>query len=418
MRPLPSRILVAVVLVALGVALPAQPALAFFSDVPADHWAHDAIDYVAWDNPWMQDYGADEFRPDELETRSFVARTLVTVFAPDEPIDPTITFSDLPEDDEFFPFANVAVKLGWIKLNGDEWNGDSTVKANKFDKALILAIGELDVAIDGLANVHQKDGDVYDVGGLFPYMQLSRWLDLRYDHDEEDEDLQKASKMPRAEVAYSLWMAVTLPAYEISDANTTFADVELPGKLNDTKLGLTRYGLDQLGYPYIWGGEWKKKSPDGYCCGTQPQGGFDCSGFAWWVLKENEDGYDAEQFRDYEGFTLPERTSSLMAEAAPDRIGYGDLKVGNLMFFASNGGGGWDDVDHVGIYLGENWMIHSTDGGPQLQWTADGWYHDNFVWGRQLSSGSLGPQGPGRGPATRGFGYAGDLTAGEPAVAP
>jgi hypothetical protein len=417
MRPLPSRILIAVVLVSLGVAIPAQPAYAFFSDVPSDHWAHDAIDYVAWDNTWMQDYGAEEFKPDALEPRSFLARTLVTVFAPDEPIDPTITFTDLPEDDEFYPFANVAVKLGWIKVNGDEWNGDSTVKASKFDKALILAIGEFGDAIDGLANIHQKDGDVYDVGSLFPYLQLARWLEFRYDQDDEDEDLQKATKMPRAEVAHALWMAVTLPAYKIADAGV-FNEVELPSLTDETKEALTAYSFDQVGYPYIWGGEWKKKSPAGYCCGSQPQGGFDCSGFAWWILKKYESGYDAEQFRDYEGYSLPERTSSLMAEAAPDRIDYEDLKVGNLMFFASNGGGGWDDVDHVGIYLGENWMIHSTDGGPQLQWAGEGWYFDNFVWGRQLTSAGLRPQVPGRGPAMPGSGLAGDPTAGEPAVAP
>jgi NlpC/P60 family len=105
-----------------------------------------------------------------------------------------------------------------------------------------------------------------------------------------------------------------------------------------------------------------------------------------------------------------------MAKAAPDKIAFDDLKVGNLMFFASNGGGDWDDVDHVGIYLGENWMIHSTDGGPQLQWAGEGWYYDNFVWGRQLTKGSLLPEGPGRGPVT--IGFVGDPTAGEPAVAP
>jgi cell wall-associated NlpC family hydrolase len=416
MRPLPSRILIAVVLVALGITIPAQPAFAFFSDVPSGHWARDAVDYVAWDNTWMQDYGVEKFKPDELETRSFLARTLVTVFAPDEPIDPAITFADLPETDDFYPFANVAVKLGWMdKVSGDDWNGDGAVKGNQFDKALILAIGEFDDAIDGLANIHQEDGDVYEVGGLFPYVQLSRWLDLRYDHDDEDEDLQKTSKMPRDEVAYSLWMAVTLPSYKISDAEV-FNDVALPSLTNETKAALTDYSFDQVGYPYIWAGEWHKKSPSGYCCGSQPQGGFDCSGFAWWMLKKNESGYDAEQFRDYEGYTLPERTSSLMAKAAPDKIAFDDLKVGNLMFFASNGGGDWDDVDHVGIYLGENWMIHSTDGGPRLQWAGEGWYYDNFVWGRQLTKGGLLPEGPGRGPVT--IGFVGDPTAGEPAVAP
>lgn len=392
MRPLPSRIILATALITVAVVLPAQPAFAFFSDVPAGHWAHDAIDYVAWDNTWMQDYGPEEFRPDELETRSFLARTLVTVFAPDEPIDPAITFSDLSEDDEFYPYANVAVKLGWI-TSGDAWNGSNTIKGSVFDKALILAVGGLDAAIAGLENIHRKDGGVYDVETRFAYVQLARWLDLRYDHDDEDQDLQKNTKMPRDEVAYALWQAVLVSSYEIDDANATFDDILLPGKLNATKQGLTQYGLDQVGYPYIYAGEWHKKSPAGYCCGTQPQGGMDCSGFVWWVLKKNEGGYDAAQFRDYTGYTISERSSSSMAEAAPVHIAFDDLKVGNLMFFAGNGGNGWDDVDHVGIYLGENWMIHSTGGGPQLEWVADGWYYDNFVWGRQLSL-SAGPRLP------------------------
>jgi cell wall-associated NlpC family hydrolase len=419
MRPLPSRIVLAVALLMVVLVLPAKPALAFFSDVGTGHWAYDAIDYVAWDNTWMQDYGTGEFKPDELETRSFLARALVTVFAPDEPIDPTITFSDLPEDDEFYPYANVAVKLGWMAQgSGDSWNGELPIKGSKFDKAIVLAIGGLDLAIGGLESIHQGDGDVYDVEPRFAYVQLARWLDLRYDHDDEDADLQKDTKMPRDEVAYGLWMAATLPSYRITDASV-FNDVALPSLNDSTKLGLTQFSLDQVGFPYIWAGEWNKKSPVGYCCGDQPQGGFDCSGFTWWVLKKNEGGYNAAQYRTYSGYTLPERTSSLMAEAAPNRIAYEDLKVGNLLFFASNGGNGWDDVDHVGIYLGWDWMIHSTGGGPQLQWVAEGWYFDNFVWGRQLVTKGLGPMPPGGLGANRVMGgTVGDPTAGEPAVAP
>lgn len=407
MRPLPSRIVLAVALTTVAVVLPAGPAFAFFSDVPAGHWAHDAIDHVAWDNTWMQDYGTDEFHPNELESRNFLARTLVTVFAPDEPIDPEITFADLSEDDEFFPFANVAVKLDWMTKVGDTWSGDNSVKGSKFDKALILAVGGLDVAIAGLENIHRKDGGVYDLETRFAYVQLARWFGLRYDHDDEDQDLQKNATMPRDEVAHALSQAVLLSSYQIDDANATFADVLLPGKLNDTKLGLTQYGLDQVGYPYIYAGEWHKKNPPGYCCGTQPQGGFDCSGFVWWVLKKDEGGYDAAQFRDYTGYAIAQRTSSSMAQAAPVHITFDDLKVGNPMFFASNGGNGWEDVDHVGIYLGENWMIHSTGGGPQLEWVGDGWYHDNYVWGRQLTVGAS--------PRLPGFRAA---RAGEPAVAP
>jgi len=151
---------------------------------------------------------------------------------------------------------------------------------------------------------------------------------------------------------------------------------------------LTQYAINQVGYPYIWGGEWNKASPVGYCCGTQPQGGFDCSGFVWWTLKKYEDGYNAAQYRVYPGWSIHDRSSSYMAENAPTHIAFANLAIGNLMFFASDGGPTWQDVDHVGIYVGNNWMMHSTDGGPQLQYVGSGWYYDNFVWGRGLKANS------------------------------
>ena len=64
------------------------------------------------------------------------------------------------------------------------------------------------------------------------------------------------------------------------------------------------------------------------------------------------------------------------------------------MFFASNGGHTASDVDHVGIYAGNNWMIHSTGGGPQLEWTGDGWWYSHFVYGRPLRGASMGPGSP------------------------
>jgi cell wall-associated NlpC family hydrolase len=170
-----------------------------------------------------------------------------------------------------------------------------------------------------------------------------------------------------------------------------FTDITLPALDESTSGGqvrqrFTQFALQQVGYPYIWGGEWRAESPSGYCCGYQPQGGFDCSGFSWFVLKKYEDGYNAAQFRAYPGWSIHERTSSTMAEYAPVHIAFANLQIGNLMFFASNGGKTWQDVDHVGIYIGNNWLAHSTSGGPQLAWVGDGWYRDHFVWGRGLRS--------------------------------
>jgi len=373
--------------VVVATLIPAEAAFAF-TDVPADYWDYTAIHYVASTHSWMRDYGNTQFRPTTRETRSFLARTLVTVYAPNERIDSKITFSDLSRTDPFYRFANVSVKLGWLqKYSGDRWAGGSSVPRSLFDQAIILAMG-LKAQARGLANIHESDGTNYDVSGRWPHMQLASFLGLHYNHKDETKDMQISTLIHRDEVAYSLYTALKLPSWEL-DNSTKFDTVSLPA-LDARNAGqkvqhqLTQYALNFVGYPYIWGGEWNVKSPSGYCCGYQPQGGFDCSGFVWWVLKKNEDGYDAAQFRVYPGWVVHERTSHDMAHMAPSQIPFSKLVIGNLMFFASNGGHNWTDVDHVGMYIGNNWMMHSTGGGPQLQWVGSGWYRDHFVWGRGL----------------------------------
>ena len=65
---------------------------------------------------------------------------------------------------------------------------------------------------------------------------------------------------------------------------------------------ITAFSFEWVGYPYIYGGEWYKASPPGYCCGAQVKGGFDCSGFAWWLLKKaGENGYNNGSIRGYAG---------------------------------------------------------------------------------------------------------------------
>jgi hypothetical protein len=368
---------------------PAHAAFAY-TDVPTNYWDYAAIKYISIDRNYMRDYGASTFRPTTIESRDLMARTLIEMYAPSEPTDPSITFADLPATDPFYPYANVAVKLGWIKrAPGAKWAGTVGVAKNVMDQAVILALGLHDQAM-GLQHIHQADGDHYRVAGRFSYLALGASLRLHYNHTDEAMDLGTNTYMRRDEVAYTFWVARNLAPWEIS-ATDRFKDITLPALDESTPAGqaqqeLTQFALRQVGYPYIWGGEWNAESPSGYCCGYQPQGGFDCSGFTWFVLKKYEDGYNAAQFRLYPGWSIHDRTSSTMAENAPVRIAFADLKIGNLMFFASNGGKTWQDVDHVGIYIGNDWVIHSTSGGPQLAWAGAGWYQDNFVWGRALRS--------------------------------
>lgn len=395
MRSLPPRLLVVAAVIA-GTLLPARTAIAF-TDVPKNYWAHKAIQYVAETNTWMQDYGPGTFRPTLKERRDLWARTLVQLYAPDEPIDPSITFPDLSPEDPLYPFANVAVKLRWIpRFSGGRFGPGNAVIGSLLDYSLIKATGLFEAPLAGLARIREADGTPYVVSERWPHVMLAHYLGLHYNHSDDKLDIGLKTKLNRDEVAYSLWKATTVPDWKVA-STAIYNDVVLPamGPSKQAKHDLTQEGLDQVGYPYIYSGEWNAKSPPGYCCGYQPQGGFDCSGFTWWVMKRYEDGYNAAKYRVYGGWSIRDRSSRYMAKNTGRQIGFGSLWVGDLMFFASNGGKKWSDVNHVGIFVGKGWMIHSTGStdGPVLQWVGHGWYYDHFVFGRRII-GALPKQGP------------------------
>ena len=384
MRSLSSKVFVVVAAVVAALVFPARAAFAF-SDVSSSYWDYSQIKYVATTYDWMRDYGSTYFKPTTIELRKQVARALVKAYRPSEPIDSSIQFTDLPSSDPFYRYANVAAKLRWLPKYADgSWKPSSQVVVRDFDKAIVLAMG-LSSPAKGLTQIREADGDVYRVGTYFPYVQLAHWFGLHYNHRTESADIQSTSLLRRDEMAYSLWKAKTTSSWKLSSASR-FTNVTLPAldsgdPAQAAKQKMTAYALNQVGYPYIWGGEWKTASPSGYCCGYQPQGGFDCSGFVWWVVKKYEGGYNSAQFRSYPGWSLLQRSSSQMAGATSTRISYTNLKVGDLMFFSSGSG-----VNHVSLYVGNNWMMSSSGSvnGPVLEWVGSGWWRDHFVYGRTL----------------------------------
>ncbi len=103
---------------------------------------------------------------------------------------------------------------------------------------------------------------------------------------------------------------------------------ELRGMLVET-------AADFLGIPYQWGGE-------------SQDTGFDCSGLAMTVYKMN-------------GLKLPRNSRSQFGTGTPVRRE--ELRPGDLVFFATNGGG---EVSHVGIYTGDDLFIHAPRPGTTI----------------------------------------------------
>ncbi|OHC65025.1 MAG: hydrolase Nlp/P60 [Pseudomonadales bacterium RIFCSPLOWO2_02_FULL_63_210] len=96
--------------------------------------------------------------------------------------------------------------------------------------------------------------------------------------------------------------------------------------------------LGLVGTPYRYGG-------------NTPAGGFDCSGLIGYV------------YRDAAGVLLPRSTRELISMRAP-AVGRNALQSGDLVFFATSGGG---QVSHAGIYVGDGRFVHAPSSGGTVR---------------------------------------------------
>ena len=132
-----------------------------------------------------------------------------------------------------------------------------------------------------------------------------------------------------------------------------------------------------IGYPYIWGGESEAaESP----FGIQARGGFDCSGFVWRV-------YKLQAYVNEAGLadTLRGRTTYQMSSEVPkaQRIPLAGLQPADVLFWGAKGTRSKPaEVDHMGIYLGNGWFVHSSEYGVALA-QLGGWYQTRFAWARR-----------------------------------
>jgi hypothetical protein len=357
-----------------------------WSDVRAGHWARGAIDHVGETYRWMRDYpalgdGSVPFKPDRLETRKLFARAVVKAFAPTADVDPKITFDDLSTDSPYYEFANIAVQKGWMRRtnHGDSFSPGTPVTTRTVHRVLVLALG-LRQAAAGLDRIHTRGGHHFDTPNNFGTLLIGMRLHLRYNHSDESLDVGPDTQLTRSEVAWSLYQATTLNSWELDDM-AAYENIELPN-MGAGKLEFVQWGIEYVGYPYVWGGEWRSKSPAGYPFGAQPVGGFDCSGLTWWNMKAAGNGWDNRPPRPYAGWSLGQRTSADMATIG--HVRYGALSVGDLMFYDGDGDG---RVDHVDTSIGSGWSLDSgsSNGGVTITFTGEGsWYDDHFVHGRTI----------------------------------
>jgi cell wall-associated NlpC family hydrolase len=214
--------------------------------------------------------------------------------------------------------------------------------------------------------------------GRFGTEVVARLLGLRKNHEAPHDHLERlpSDTVTRAEAAYSAAKILRFTGWELRQVEDVAEAFALP-ELTDWQRRILTTAFGRIGFPYVWGGE-----SDGRLSpfGLQLSGGFDCSGFAWRVYKLQSYSGGAALAQ-----TLRGRTAAAMAgEVGPRRrIPFARLAPADLVFFA-NGGPRANPaaVDHMGIYIGNGWMIHSSRYGVALA-QLDGWYTRRLAWGRR-----------------------------------
>jgi cell wall-associated NlpC family hydrolase len=207
---------------------------------------------------------------------------------------------------------------------------------------------------------------------------VARLIGLRKNHEARFDalELRPDDVATRAEAAYSAAQVLRFSGWEVEAVEEASLEFELP-VYTPWQRRILQTAFNLIGYPYVWGGT----SPDQQSLfGVSSRGGFDCSGFAWRVYKLHTYSGGKEL-----ASTLGGRTAAQMAGEVPKarRIAFADLQPGDLLFFGRGGRRARAAaVDHMGIYAGGGWMIHSSRYGVALA-AVDGWYAERFAWGRR-----------------------------------
>lgn len=180
------------------------------------------------------------------------------------------------------------------------------------------------VAVDNLA-VYSGIGQNYSIIEYLP-----RWTDVDIKSDAGYGWYEIKYNGKTGYVAGYCLLFGSFKDYKPKDT-TTVEKPEPERTIDNFSQKIIKTATKYIGVPYKWGGASKKN------------GGFDCSGLVYRVYKRN-------------GIKLHRIAQDMYKNGV--EVSLNNLEIGDILFF----GDSIYDIYHVGIYAGDNMMIHASYG--------------------------------------------------------
>lgn len=198
-------------------------------------------------------------------------------------------------------------------------NWDNTIPSFRNKVSSVLNSGN-EKASGGINPFLDKSGNLVN-----PYINYQKILDNDSVSAKAKDFIQQATGLTPTVKQQNAVTPSTGVTYTASGNNAQPMSVSATG--NTIADAAQKY----IGTPYVWGGE------------SMSEGGMDCSGFVYNALKDA--GYKVG------------RTTAQGYRSYGTSVGKADMQPGDLVFFGKNG-----NASHIGIYIGNGQMIHSSGG--------------------------------------------------------
>jgi len=232
-------------------------------------------------------------------------------------------------NDEVYALQKDLYELGYMKVKPTGYYGSIT------EAAVLKLQKEYGLLVDGIAGKQTKGK-----------------LDSLMGRDEASADAAALSAASTAETAS---VNASVASEGASGAAAGKSSEKTSRSASRAADDIISYAKKYLGVKYVWGGSTPK--------------GFDCSGFVKYVYA-------------HFGVSLS-RTSASQAKNGT-KVNKADLEPGDLVFFDTDGGR--NRINHVGIYIGNGKMIHSSShfGGVVITDISSGFYAKNYMTARRV----------------------------------